>query len=1189
MGHFWVELPRKFICGIVLFILTSVAVNAQFRAGLQGSVTDAQGGAVIGATVALANKETNRTQQTTTSDEGFYSFSGLPPGSYTLTVEQAGFNKQVIDDVAVRAEQTQGRNVTLDPGGVQETVTVSDTQSSALETENANQTRAISTTEIRGLPQVGRDPYELIRTTPGIIGDSSRSSNGNATFLGGQSTGPGGSNTSIFQTENQVQVSANGQRVTSNNFQVDGVSVNSLGWGGAAVITPNQESVKEVRVLSSTYTAEVGRNSGAQIEVVSQNGTNDLHGSAFFKYDSPGLNAVNKFPGVNTTTGRVNRAFRNFGGSIGGPLPLPRFGEGGKAYSSGKDRNFFFFSVEAIKENLQNVALNQPVETQQFRSYIQSVRPNSLAARLFATAGVAPRIADIVPTACPSLPNGSVCQQVAGGLDIGSLNLARPTGAYYGFNEAINGTNQAGGGLDNIPDIQFANILTPNQTRGQQYNARLDFNRGSNVYTVSTYVTKQNTLNGATNGRPVGDLTLKPLSSAVTVTWIRTISPTTLNEARANFTRFAYNQVESSAASNFGIPRINIFDFDTPVRGGFTIGAERGGTTPGIFAQNTYAVRDTLTKTLGNQNVKFGVEITKEQDNNNQSGGARPLFQFDKFFNFANDAVQFEAIDFDPRNGLLPNGQRYFRTSSYAFFVQDDWKLRPNLTVNLGLRYEYFTPLGEKEGRISNYVLGGEGLAGIVNGRVVGSSGDLYEASKRNFAPRIGFAYTPGRFDNKAVLRGGFGIGYNRLYNNIFTDIRQDPPYFASAGLCCNDINNPTSQPIFYTFGTSNSPFSYPANPALTKGIDPTTGAIIGVPVDVVATPARVPTPYVYNYSLELQYQIPFNFVATVGYIGSSSHKLVRTVDLNRYYPGDTFDGVRDFVQNVGSNGQPCGTSNPTCTAVHPTGNKAFDRIFFRIPDVNSNYNALIVRLTRNFGTGFTFDGNYTYGKSIDTQSFELGAQQTDPSVPSNNRGPSDFDIRHSLILSGLYTLPFFNKSNNFAGRVLGGFEISSIVSAHSGLPWTPSVFGDIFNDLSGDGFRPDRPLAYLGGAIQNPSNQDFLTGIFPVNSSHPKGGPDYFVTTGNGPAGVGRNTFRSPSYFNIDVSVAKTIGLPRFLSEIANFEVRANFFNVFNKLNLAPIGQVSAQSDIGNGGNFGRSPAGLAGRVVEFQGRLRF
>jgi len=379
---------RALSCGLVV-VFAVMTTQAQFKAGIQGTVTDSTGGLVPDAKITLTSKETGKTQETTSTSDGVYRLSSLAPGQYKLTVEKDGYKQKIFDDVTVNAETVRGLDVQLDPGEVTASVTVTSEGEAKLETENANERRGLTTPEIRGLPQAGRDPYELLRLTPGVIGDGSRSSNGNSVFLGGQNTGPGGSNSSVFQTENQVQVSANGQRVTSNNYQVDGVSVNSLGWGGAAVITPNQESVKEVRVLSSHYTAEVGRNSGAQIEVVSQNGTNQFHGSAFFKYDSPGLNSVNKFPGATEATGRVNRAFRNFGGSIGGPLYLPRFGEGGKSYYGGKDRQFFFFSFEGARENLSSISFNQPIETAAFRNYIIANRPNSLAARLFSTPGIA--------------------------------------------------------------------------------------------------------------------------------------------------------------------------------------------------------------------------------------------------------------------------------------------------------------------------------------------------------------------------------------------------------------------------------------------------------------------------------------------------------------------------------------------------------------------------------------------------------------------------------------------------------------------------------------------------------------------------------------------------------------------------------------------------------------------------------
>src|SRR5689334_5372907 len=327
-----------------LFLLSAMmTAHAQFRAGVQGTISDSSGALVPEAKVTLKDLETGKTQETNSSGEGFYRISGLAPGKYELTVEKAGYKKSLAENVTVNAEIVQGVDVILETGEITATVTIADEATSQLETENANVNKAITTNEIKRLPQVGRDPYELARLTPGVFGDASRGANGNSSGLP-NSPGPGGSSSSIFQTENQVQITANGQRISANSFQIDGVSVNGLTHGGAAVVTPNQESVKEIQVSSTTYSAEDGRNSGAQIKVVSQNGTNDFHGSAFLKYNSPKLNAFNKYPNDfgRGITERVDRFFRQFGGSVGGPLILPRFGEGGPSTYNGRDHAFFF-------------------------------------------------------------------------------------------------------------------------------------------------------------------------------------------------------------------------------------------------------------------------------------------------------------------------------------------------------------------------------------------------------------------------------------------------------------------------------------------------------------------------------------------------------------------------------------------------------------------------------------------------------------------------------------------------------------------------------------------------------------------------------------------------------------------------------------------------------------------------------
>ncbi|HKS39041.1 MAG TPA: TonB-dependent receptor [Blastocatellia bacterium] len=1132
---------------LIVFLISALAVpaSAQFKASIQGTVTDPSGAVVSGATITVTNQETNKTQQTTTSDDGFYRVSGLAPGTYTVSAETSGFKKQVIDNIVVHAEDAQGIDLALEAGQVSESVTISaGPDATQLDKENASIDRAITTQEIRRIPQAGRDPYELIRLTPGIFGDAARGANGNSSGLP-NTTGPGGSNSSIFQTENQVPISANGQRISANNFQIDGVSVNSLGFGGAAVVTPNQESVKEMRVISSAYSAEYGRNSGAQIQVVSQNGTNDLHGSAFFKYTDPGLNAFNKFGDIfGAGPQRVERRFRQFGGSLGGPIV--------------KDKLFFFFSYEAARENNQTTA-SRFIETAEFRQLIANQRAGTQIAQVFSAAGIEPRTAGTLTASCVDfIAQGRPCAVINGRLDIGSLTGS--TGQYVGLG------NPGGGGLDGIPDIELALIPTPNQLRGRQFNARVDFNPNSNdQFAVSMYFTKLNNFNSdiGAQGRPIADINFKPANSAATVTWIRTISATMLNELRGNFTRFADDQVADTSDTNFGIPRIEVEGLPlTPGGERIRFGAPRAETTPGVFAQNTFEVRDTLNKVVGNHAMKFGFEVRKEQNNNSLVGGARPLFSFVGLFNLANETPIFESINTEPTTGLPADAQRYFRTSDYGFFFQDDWKIRPNLTLNLGLRYEIFSPLTEAQGRITNLVFP-SGRLDLASVRI---QNKLFDTDANNFGPRLGFAWNPGFLKEKLVLRGGFGVAFNRTPGVLFGNTAGNPPFFARNNICCGTATTDFGTPfvggrILFALGENNSPFSFPINPVLAQGIDPLTGGIPNNTVEIWGTEPNLPNSYVYSFSLDTEYQLPANFIAALGYQGSSSHKFIRIADL---------------------------------TLVQPL-NPRFDPVFFLIPDVNGNYHAMIARLSRAFAQGIRFDIVYRFAKTIDTLSYEgpgAPTNQTFPADQRTERGPSDYDVRHNLIVSGTWDLPIFRKREGFVGKVFGGWEINGIWTKHSGFPWTPKIFSSL-RQPSGKFFGPIRPRQYFGGAGNDTSDEAFLTG-----SNFPGGGPAFFDTTvvGNppdfnlNPPGIGRNSFRGPKFSAIDLSLVKNFGFPKLpaLGEETKLELRVNFFNAFNQLNLAPIGFFDQGADV-NSVNFGRATAGLSGRVVEFQARFRF
>jgi hypothetical protein len=1167
-------MKRRNVAIFCLLSCCAISTFAQFKASLQGTVMDSGQASIAGAKVSITNQATGASRDTETSDQGFYRIAELPPGRYTVTASAPGFKNSVSTDVEVQAEEPRGFDVTLQIGAVSEQVTVS-ASAESLHTENANTGTTITTEQIDRLPQFGRDPYELLRLTPGVFGDSSRGGNGGANNLP-NSTGPGGSNASIFQIENSVQVVANGQRQDTNNFTIDGVSVNSLQFGGSAVITPNQQSVQEITVLSNSYSAEDGRTSGAQVKVVSKSGSNQPHGGGFFKYQDPNWNAFNKYGGPNDAPPtRVNNNFRQFGGNMGGPIL--------------KDKLFFFFSYEGLRSSAKDVTSATFVETPEFRQIVATDRPGSIAATIFSSAGIEPRIASVLTATCAiaNIPSPSQCQEVPGGLDIGSP--AGAPGQYVALN------NPLGGGFDGIPDLQYVTLAIPSRSRGDQYNGRFDYIAGKNQFAYSAYFTTVNNLTADAPGRsrPQGDLRIEPFNQVQSASFIRSFSPTLINEFRVNFTRFNFDQIASSQNVDFGIPRIEIEGYNNIDR--LRFGPPQGATTPALFVENSFDVRDTVTKNIQNHSLRLGVDIIGEQNNNNLSGASRPIYVHHFLWNFVNDTPIFEGIDANPQTGGPADAQRYLRSKDFGFFFQDDWKLKPNFTLNLGLRYEYFSPFSDAKNRLSNIQFPTDGVLADTQ---VTSESRLIGRTMRDFGPRVGFAWSPTRFHGNTVVRGGGGIVYNRPDDVLFQNAAFNPPNYARFSLCCGTAATDFGTPfdhnqILYALGSSTAFNSYPPNPALALGIDPVTGGICGdpactptkdIPVEIYGGSPNYRDAYVYIYSAEIEHRLPGNLIATIGYQGSDSHKLTRLVNQN-------------FLQ----------APNPSFFAVYiPTS------------DINANYNALNLRLRRQFSNGLLFDAQYRYAKSIDQLSNEgpgSSTNQTDPAHPQTEHGPSDFDVKHNVNLFALWDLPFFRDQSRFTGKILGGWQVNGLMSWHTGFPWTP-VTGQL-NSVpitSAATINPTRPSGVINAARDDTSNDSFITpdanfpGIIHAGDTvaNPAGGTisaacsntdpttrpgyPYFDICTTGPPGVGRNSRRGPSYFDVDFSVVKKFGLPnfRFWGEGANIELRANFFNIINKLNLQPFAFGTDNTKV-ESSLFGRAPGALSGRVIEFQAKFNF
>lgn len=1148
---------------LLLLIAFALPVHAQFGASLAGTVLDPTGASIPQATATLTNAATQAIQTSTTNDTGAYHFNELAPGRYSLVVSAAGFKTNNVTDLALAAETPRNVNVTLEAGAVTESVQVNGDYVPLLQTADASIGTTINSEEIQRLPTFGADPYELLRTAPGITGDGARSGNGQAVYLpnGG---GPGGSNSGIFQTENQVQISAAGQRQADNNFMVDGVSVNSLTHGGSAVVSPNEEAVGSMTVVSTSFDASDGRNSGAQIKIVSKSGSNSFHGSMFGLYDQSGLNAYNKWGGPSgAKTTIVDNNQRSWAASLGGPAV---------------HKKLFFFVSWAGFTTANNSETLSYIETSQYRAAVVANRAGSVSAGILADAGVTPRIRTVLTPSCAGLTAGVNCNVVTGGLDIGSLTAggASQIGVFPA-------STQLGGGLDGIPDIENVQLYVPSHSRGNQFNGRIDYDvTAKDHLTGSVYFTKLDNygVSGAAGSRPQADIPFKPQNSAATAIYIHTFSATWLNEARANATRFADDGVRDAAGVvNFGLPYVNVQTLPWAIQ----FGAYAGATTPSLYAENTYEVRDMVTHTWGSHVIRAGAEVRFEQDNDNLLGNQRPTYAMQGLWTMANDAAIYESVQANPLTGGTPLTQRYFRSEDIAGYVQHDWKATPNLTLNMGLRWEYFTPLRNK-GFLINYPVLGAAAGQQLSGITLQLRNHLWDAQPHNLAPKVGFAYAPSYFKQKLVIRGGFAMAYNHLDIALFNPALENGPNVASFGLCC--ASNSGSAGVKYEKGTSTSPSSFPINPALALGVNPATGfpcqygstaghcLVNSESNEVYGALPNTRQPVSDLYSLDVQYQLPYSLLASVGYTGSVGRHFARLVNQNFIY----------------SQCYPATANCSGTTAITPAS-----ATYFAQTDSNQSFNALNASLTRHLSHGLNLSAYYTWSKSLDQVSNGDGANananQTNPANNTSEWGPADYDVRHLFKATSVYEVPHVHSGNGLVKAVANGWQINGVLTWHTAFPWTPVTNNLQANNLitGANVVSPTRPLAYYGGAGSSCSNSSWETG-----SNFPKGGPAYFNTTQptsvNAPLyvpGIGRNSFRGPCYFNTDMSFAKETSLDRYDRHML-LRLQVNAYNIFNILQLAPITFNSGGSNIASA-TFGESQSGNAGRVIEFTARIQF
>jgi len=1148
-------LPSKhsafFLFVIALLILPVRPSYGQYRAGLQGTVTDPTGAVVPGATVTIVDKETNQTQTVKTDGAGTYTFNRLAPAPYTVSVDAPGFAKKTVDNVNISGETMQGLNVSLDTAGSNQSITVTDT-APAINTATATIAGVLSSKDLQSFPSSNRDPYQLLRLTPGALGDSSQDGSGNSYSLPGNG-GIGGSSGSngIFAVENRAQTQANGVRTSGNSFQIDGSQVNSLAWGGGAVITPNQESVKEVQTQTSPYDATNGRNSGAQVLVVSKNGTNDFHGSAFIKFHRPGLNAYQRYNGPGSEGDRDqlkrdNNRFNQLGGSIGGPV--------------WKNHIFFFFSYE----ELRNSGRSQDTkwyETPEFDRLIAQRKQGGVSAAVAGYPGESANYVSVANTSNCAFVNlsSSYCRTVPyqGGtaLDVGSP-LPTPLGT--SDPSYVNNNNPGiGGGFDGIPDIFQVNTVNPSTSTNRQFNGRLDWQlnpRDLIAYTIYWVPTSSTSFNGP--NRTANLWNTNRLAYSHAALWNHVFSPSLLNEFRLNGVRWYFNEIASNPQEPFGLPRGTI---DTMGGIGTSDFQYFGAPGPGNFAQTTYNIRDTLTKTIGSHNIRMGFDGYRELDNDAMTGSAIPAYTFRNLWEFANDRPRLLNGNFDPRTGVPTTATKYIRSYIYAGYVQDDWRINANLTLNLGLRYEYFTPTTEKNNNLSNPVFGtgAQTLTGL-NMKV---GGDLYKTSPNNWGPQFGFAYSINPSSNHlAVVRGGFGIAYNRMQQAVTLNGRANPPLVANINAVCTDTALTNCPGVQYSASASATDINgYPENSAAKLTFGPNGLPVGGAPLQIQAIQQNMPTPLTYKISLGVEYALTSRWVLSAGYQGSLSRHYTRQTNLNWIY--------------------------------YPNLNPSISSMNYFLNDTSANSHAFLAEIRHSFGNSFTLNGQYRWGKIMDTASQDYYIDQ----YPYDNRyayGPADYDVTHNAKLFGTYSPKLF-PNNRLLEGIFGGLQISGILQYHTGFPWTPIYANTGCNVVYvGSGYCNLRPGSQIARGTGDTSNDTFKR----QGGQFPNGGLAYFTvptypTTGTPPPpGVGRNSLRGPNYFDTDMDAQKTFGIPRssIFGENAGLTVRAMFFNIFNQTNLTPFNTGDPNTQI-TSSTFGQSSSALGARTIEFQARFSF
>jgi hypothetical protein len=1164
---------RNGLRGVLLLALClGISVGAEAQVGetaaqVNGQVTDSTGAVVPGATVVITNNATSEQRRVQTNDDGLYVVTPLNPGIYTLTVEQPNFKKYVETSVTLNAQDRRQLNVALEAGNVSETVTVTSEQN--VVQDSPTQQTLISGTQVLEIPLQNRDFTKLLELVPGVS-----SSLDDETGLG---------------LTSRFDVSINGMRRNSVNVFVDGVSNTDVGSNITLLSTPTVDSIQEFKVLTSNYTAEVGRSGGGTVTLVTKGGGNEFHGSI---YDFARNNRFNANTYFNNRQGQrpdgTPRAptprlrYHNFGGTFSGPVMLPNFGLGDKSYWSGRDKTFFFFSEEqrritrGITEATASVpTLNERVGNFSANLGLPIFRTNAATPTSCTTPGVG---------TCTNTPinvtdtAGNVVQARAG-------MVFRPTDgrAYVGNLIPLSDFDPRSITLLNaypLPNVGTSTFThSPiNALKTQQESIRIDHNFNENHrlfgrYTHDLNRTIEPTGLFTTNAIPNFGTTDTRIPGMTFVTSLTSVlSPTMVNEATYNFSSNLIGSKVVGHSLDGDFPGLDTIPEVFPENNAgvipqisFTSAHSNLNSLQGFnIAYKNQVIRDTVTWTRGNHTWKFGGEASWELKDENANNITQGLFAFAGTRTRGTaGAISLTQTGLAFADFLLGRADSYsedqfdvtvnLRFGRREFFVQDTWKLRPNLTLDLGVRYQYFVPVKDENNVLTSFdpalysranaptcttaactalVRGtGNELNGISVAGVNSRFGDsIYPSDKNNFSPRVGIAWDPFK-EGKTVIRAGYGLYYDQPLVGIFEQNAFVNPPFNSRS----------------TFSGAGVTFSNPSG-----------GALGTVPVrDLIASAPDFETPIIQQWSIGIQREVFRNVVADISYVGTKGDHLIRPLDINQAQPADV---ARVGLANINT--------------VRPF--LGYRRITWRETSGISRYHGLLSTISYRFGNGLSLTGSYTFSKNMTDATNDRDAVDF-PQNPIDYR-PEYAEARtsrpHIFSASYVYELPFFTKdANGWKRTILGGWQFAGITDIASG-----------------------QPVARVGIAAAQPAG-GALTGFYPNVISDPNSGLAGTVDATGLPLIFDPNAFAVPAsgtYGNASRSFARLFGRNQtnltltkniyFDSEQGiRLQLRAEAFNVFNHTQFTGVGTTLGAT------TFGRPTGARLPREFQFGAKLSF